>query len=507
MSDKITYLTAAIDYANGPPHMGHAIEKVGLDVMARYRRLRGERVYLLLGMDEHGLKVMQSADAAGISPQEFVDGIAAKFVDAWTALGISNDDFIRTTQPRHRPAVEEMIRRMQASGDIYRGSYSGYYCVGCEAFKRDDELVRDGDIVRCPLHPTREAQWTEEENWFFKLSAYQSRLLSLLDERPDFIQPDSRRNEIRNVIEAGLEDISVSRARLPWGIPWPGDSDHTVYVWIDALTNYLSAVGFPNDRYLEYWPADVHVIGKDITRFHCVYWPAMLMSAGVELPRSVWAHGFVSIDGSKISKSEGVTLDLSDVIERHGADAFRYYMLRDVPWNGDGVFSLDRFDERYNAELANNLGNLANRAISMIERYRDGVVPEGAPTELDAAVVAAVDRYRSVMDANLLHQGLAVAMELASTANGFVETRAPWAAAKDPARAAELDATLASLARCVAVLATLLGPFMPVKMAALADRVGLQAPAQMEVLPGLNITGAKVSRGEVLFPKRDEATL
>lgn len=499
--DKTTYITAAIDYANGPPHIGHAIEKIGIDAMVRYRRLCGETVYFVMGMDEHGLKVQQSAEAAGISPQEFVDGISGRFAGFWKQLDISNDDFIRTTQPRHRPAVEEMIRRMAESGDIYRGSYAGYYCVGCEAFKRDDELVRDGDTVRCPIHPSREVVWTEEENWFFRLSRYQQRLLDHLDKHPDFLQPESRRNEIRNVIESGLEDISVSRARLPWGIPWPGDADHTVYVWIDALTNYLSAIGFPDEQYREYWPADFHVIGKDITRFHCVYWPAMLMSAAVDLPRSVWAHGFVTIDDKKLSKSEGVSLELEDVIARHGTDAFRYYLLRDVPWNGDGVFSLDRFDERYNAELANNLGNLANRAISMIERYRSGVVPKGAHTDLDDAVSAALVRYRGAMDAHLLHQGIAVAVELSSSANGFVEARAPWAAAKDPARSDELDATLHSLARCVATLASLLYPFMPSKMTALAARLGLDAPPPLASFPTLHLAGRTVSRGDVLFPK------
>ena len=500
---KTFYITAAIDYANGAPHIGHALEKVGIDAMARYRRLCGDSVFMTLGLDEHGLKVMQSAEAASVSPQQFVDDIASSFLDAWKMLDISQDDFIRTTDARHKPAVAEMIRRMEAAGDIYRGSYSGYYCVGCEAFKRDDELVKEGDVVRCPIHPSREATWTEEENWFFRLSKYQQPLLDLLDARPGFLQPDSRRNEIRNVIEAGLEDISVSRARVPWGIPWPGDSDHTVYVWIDALTNYLSVIGFPDERYLEFWPADYHVIGKDITRFHCVYWPAMLMSAGIELPRSVWAHGFVSIDGAKISKSEGVSLELADIAARHGVDAFRYYLLRDVPWNNDGVFSVDRFDERYNAELANNVGNLANRAISMIERYREGVVPTGNRTDLDDDIDNAVTKYRVVMDTNLLHQGIASAIELASSANGFVEARAPWAAAKDPARAEELNDTLCSLARCVAALATMLSPFMPAKMEDLARRVGLTTVAGLGAFPALKVAGNTVSRGDVLFPKDD----
>jgi methionyl-tRNA synthetase len=497
-----TYITAAIDYANGPPHMGHAIEKVGIDAMARYRRLKGERVHFLIGMDEHGLKVLQSAEAAGISPQEWVDGIAARFRDTWERLAISNDDFIRTTEARHRPAVEEMIRRIHETGDLYMGRYEGNYCVGCEAFKRDDELLRDGDAApRCPVHPTREIQWMAEENWFFRLSRYQERLLKLIDERPGFIQPESRRNEIRRVVEGGLDDISVSRSRLPWGVQWPGDESHTVYVWLDALTNYLSAVGFPEERYREYWPAAFHVIGKDITRFHCIYWPAFLMSAGIELPEAVWAHGFVTVGGGKLSKSEGVRVELDDAITRHGPEAFRFYLLREIPWNGDGEFSWDRFDERYTSELADNFGNLANRVVSMIERYRGGTVPAGERSALDDDIAAALLRYRGAMDSQLLHQGVATAMQLSSAANGYVDARAPWSQAKDPALAGELDITLASLARCVAALTTLLFPFMPLKMADLASRLGLDGVPPLGALAELDLTGRTVHRGEVLFPK------
>jgi methionyl-tRNA synthetase len=496
------YVTAAIDYANGPPHMGHAIEKIGIDAMARYRRLQGADVHFLVGMDEHGLKVLQSAETAGVSPQEWVDGVCAHFRETWQRLGISNDDFVRTTEPRHRPAVEEMIRRIEAAGDLYRGRYEGNYCVGCEAFKRDDELVREDDgPPRCPVHPTREVVWTEEENWFFRLSRYQDRLLKLLDEQPSFVQPESRLNEIRKVIEGGLEDISVSRARLPWGIPWPGDESHTVYVWLDALTNYLSAIGFPDDRYREYWPADFHVVGKDITRFHCVYWPAFLMSADIELPDSVWAHGFVTIGGGKMSKSEGVRVELGEAIGRHGPDALRFFLLREIPWNGDGEFSWDRFDERYTSELADNFGNLANRAISMIERYRGGVVPAGTATPLDEDVAAALVRYRSAMDSQLLHLGVAAAIQLATAANQYVDARAPWSQAKDPAQAGELDNTLAALARCVAALSTLLFPFMPAKMTELAGRLGLDGVAQLDDVAGLDMTGRSVHRGDVLFPK------
>jgi methionyl-tRNA synthetase len=502
VSRKRFYVTAAIDYANGPPHMGHAIEKIGIDAMARYRRLQGADVHFLVGMDEHGLKVLQSAEAAGVSPQEWVDSVCAHFRETWQRLGISNDDFVRTTEARHRPAVEEMIRRIEAAGDLYRGRYEGNYCVGCEAFKRDDELVREDEgPPRCPVHPTREVVWTEEENWFFRLSRYQDRLLKLLDEQPSFIQPESRLNEIRRVIEGGLEDISVSRARLPWGIPWPGDESHTVYVWLDALTNYLSAIGFPDDRYREYWPADFHVVGKDITRFHCVYWPAFLMSADIALPGAVWAHGFVTIGGGKMSKSEGVRVELGDAIGRHGPDALRFFLLREIPWNGDGEFSWERFDERYTAELADNFGNLANRAISMIERYRGGIVPAGTATSLDEDVARALVRYRSAMDSQLLHQGVAAAIQLATAANQYVDARAPWSQAKEPAQAGELDITLAALARCVAALTTLLFPFMPAKMTDLAGRLGLDGVALLDDVAGLDMTGRSVHRGDVLFPK------
>ncbi len=499
---KRFYITCAIDYANGLPHLGHAIEKIGGDAMARYHRRKGEDVFFVVGMDEHGLKVMQSANAENITPQQWVDNIAASFRSTWERLHISFDDFIRTTEPRHRRAVEEMIARMSKNGDFYKAKYEGYYCVGCEAFKRQDELISPiAGVQICPIHPTREIVWSEEENWFFKLSRYQDRLLKLINERPEFVQPEVRRNEIRKVIEGGLEDISVSRARLPWGIPWPGEAGTSVYVWIDALTNYLTAAGFPADEYQQVWPADWHVIGKDITRFHCIYWPAMLMSADVDVPRSVWGHGFITFGGSKLSKSEDVRVELNEAIDRHGPDALRYFLLKDIPWNGDGEFSFERFDERYAADLANNFGNLANRAISMIERYRGGVVPKSKPTRLDEDIAGAVLRYRGAMDENLLHQGAAIAMELSSLANGFIEEQAPWSLAKDPAASERLDDVLGALARAVAGLCVLLEPFAPVRMAELAPRLGLSEVPLLEAVATLDLEGNRVERGGVLFPK------
>jgi len=498
------YITTAIDYANGAPHLGHAVEKIGADVTARYHRRKGEKVHFVIGMDEHGQKVLQSAEAAGVSPQDWVDGIADEFSRAWDILAISHDDFIRTTEERHHRGVQEIIRRIQATGDLYQGTYSGYYCVGCEGYKTEDELEEgEREGLRCPVHPSLEVQWMEEENWFFRLSAYTEPLLRLLDERPEFIQPEIRRNEIRKVLEGGLEDISVSRSRLPWGVPWPDDPDHIVYVWLDALTNYLTAIGFPDETYLENWPADVHVIGKDITRFHCIYWPAFLLSAGIELPRTVWAHGFVTYGGRKLSKSAGVAFELSEAIERHGPDALRYYLLREVPWNGDGAITREHFDERYTAELANDLGNLANRSLTMIEKYRGGAIPAPGPSTLDAECRKAVARYGEVMDDGLLHQGIAAALGLVSMANGFIERQAPWTLAKDPARGPELDATLASLARALLVSATLLHPFMPAKMGELTERLGLGQVPTIEESLEMDLAGRAVHRGDPLFPRPD----
>ncbi len=500
MSTDTFYITTAIDYANGPPHLGHALEKVGADAIARYHRLKGRPVHFVIGMDEHGQKVAQTAAAAGVSPQHWVDDVADKFRQAWAALDVSYDDFIRTTEPRHKAAVEEMIRRMEAAGDLYRATYAGYYCVGCEAYKSEDELV-DG---RCPDHPGREIQWMEEEDWFFRLTRYRDQLLELIEEK-DYVRPESRRNEVRRMID-DLKDISVSRSSLDWGIRWPDDPDHAVYVWIDALTNYLSAVGFPADGYERLWPADLHVIGKDIIRFHCVYWPAMLMSAGVEVPRQVWGHGWMTLGGGKISKSAGVAFTLDEAIDRHGADALRYFILREIPWDGDGSFTWERFDERYTAELANDLGNLASRSITMIQKYRDGIVPDGSRTELSARIDEAIDRYRDRMDRYLLHEGAAVALELVGEANAFVGERAPWKLAKDPEQSADLDAVLGSLARALAVSATLLSPFMPNKAAELWSQLGgSDDRPTLQSLEALNPAGWTVRKGEILFPRADLA--
>jgi methionyl-tRNA synthetase len=506
------YLTTAIDYANGDPHIGHALEKIGADAIARYRRLAGDDVYFLMGMDEHGQKVAQAAAAGDVTPQVFVDRVAERFTDTWKRLGISNDRFIRTTEPDHKRGVVALIETIarKAPEDFYEQTYEGWYCVGCELFKRENEIVEG----RCVIHPTRELQWTEERNWFFRLSTYSAFLKKLIQDRPKFIQPESRRNEILALIEQGLEDISITRSKLSWAIPFPiktstGETQGT-WVWFDALPNYLTATGYPDTGYESRWPAQLHIVGKDITRLHVVVWPAMLQAAGLPLPERVWAHGFVAVGGERLSKSAGVKLDLDAMIATYGPDAFRFFLLREVPFDGDGSISLERFDERYNADLANSFGNLASRSLSMIEKYCDGVVPAGRTIELDAQDFADVDGYHHAMNGEqgyLLHEGLRRVMASVARGNEFIQSSQPWAMAKDPARRAELEATMAALARHLARHAVLLFPFMPGK----ADQLwrSLGAPGSIEDqrfsgLSAIDASGWKVSKGEPLFPRAEK---
>lgn len=503
------YLTTAIDYSNGEPHLGHTVEKVGADVIARYRRSVGDDVHFVIGMDEHGQKVARIAEAHGETPQAWVDRIAQSFIAAWERLDISNDDFIRTTEPRHHQGVQALMRRIEATGDFYVARYSGYYCAGCEAFKKEEELEGGG----CPLHPQREIEWTEEENFFFRLSAYRDRLLAHIRDHPEFVRPESRRNEILRLLERGLDDISASRSRIPWGVAFPGDEEHTVYVWFDALPNYITAIGFPNGGFDRWWPAQLHVIGKDITRFHCVIWPAMLLSAGLDLPHTVWAHGFIGLGGGKLSKSAGKQLELTELIDRHGPDALRFFLMREVPWDGDRDFPsvddfLEQFDRRYTADLANDLGNLLNRVVSMVKKYRDGGVTHGGGTALDESLLQAVSAYRKAMDDLLLHQGLEAAFDLVRAANAYVDEAQPWSLARREKEAGpssetdELDACLGSLVEALSTAAAMLAPFMPRKMAELWNAVGGDGDApRMVDLDGEVASLERVRGGPVLFPR------
>ena len=509
------YLTTAIDYANGDPHLGHALEKVGADAIARYHRLAGRDVRFTMGMDEHGQKVQQEAEARGVPPQQLVDEVAATFEHAWAALGISYDAFVRTTAPQHQRGVRALIERIfdRNPDDFYERAYEGWYCVGCEAFKTPEEIV-DG---RCELHPTRTLEWTAERNWFFRLSRYQPFLERLLRERPEFCQPESRRNELLGLLAQGLEDVSASRARLAWGVPFPrptsdGETQAT-YVWFDALPNYLTSTGFPDGAWeapAGRWPAQLHVIGKDITRFHCVIWPAMLEAAGLPLPERVWAHGFMSADGQRFSKSAGVWVELGDAVARYGPDALRYYLLREIPFSGDGDFSWERFAERYTADLANAFGNLASRTVAMVEKYRGGVVPAagaealGASRAADAADLAA---YHAALDGTrgyVPNEALAALWRVVARANAEVQERQPWALAKDPARAGELGAVLHSAVRRLAVAAVCVWPAMPGAAERLWAQLG--GPGAVEAqrfahLDALDPAGWRVRKGAALFPR------
>jgi methionyl-tRNA synthetase len=503
------YITTAIDYANGDPHIGHAFEKIGADAIARFHRMNGSDVHFLIGMDEHGQKVAQTAEAQGVPPQELVDGVAARFLAMWKRLGISHDQFIRTTDPRHKAGVEALMKRIfdQNPDDFFERSYEGWYCVGCEAFKQDAEIV-DG---KCVLHPTRTLEWVKERNWFFRLSRYQDFLRAHIEKHPEFIQPESRRNEVLGWLDQGLEDISASRTRFSWGVPFlrptSDGEQQTTYVWFDALPNYLTATGFPAPESEQRWPAQLHVIGKDITRFHAVLWPAMLASAKLPLPERVWAHGFVLLGGDRFSKSAGVKLDLDEAIDRFGPDAFRYFLLREVPFDGDGNFSWERFEERYNSDLANAWGNLVSRSVAMIEKYRGGVTPPGPRGDADAADRADIARYVATLDGSegyLPNDALRTVMRMVARSNEFVQGSAPWTVAKDPAKFAHLDAILASLSRQIARQIVLLAPFVPEKAQAAWQQIGGSGSVsnqRIASLAAIETAGWNVRRGDPLFPK------
>ena len=508
------YITTAIDYANGDPHIGHAYERIGADAIARFHRLRGDDVHYLVGMDEHAQTVAQKAAERGLTPQQQVDEVAPRFREMWTRLEISFDQFIRTTDEAHKTGVRALIKRIFDNNpdDFYEKAYRGLYCIGCEAFKQPADVV-DG---RCVLHPSRVLEQVEERNWFFRLSKYQGFLRRLFTERPEFLQPASRRNEMLALLDQGLEDISVSRARLGWGIPFPAPlsdgEQQTTYVWFDALPNYLTATGFPAKGYRDRWPADVHVVGKDITRFHSIIWPAMLQAAELPLPRRVWVHGFVLFGGEKFSKTAGVRLDLDEAIARFGVDPLRYFLLREVPFDGDGSFTWERFEERYNADLANSFGNLASRVVTMVEKYADGVVPGGQPNEIDRADASDVNEYVGAMDGSrgyLLHEALRVVWKIVTRSNEYVQQQQPWSLAKHADSRTELEQVLASLIRQLARLAVLVFPFMPQKASELWDAIGGAGHVSAQRLDGLQSldpTGWRVTKGPALFPREQASS-
>ncbi|MGH9219571.1 MAG: methionine--tRNA ligase [Vicinamibacterales bacterium] len=497
------FLTTAIDFVNSRPHLGTAYEKITADIIARYRRLAGYDTHFLMGNDEHSQNVYRKAVEQGKEPLAYCDEMEHVFRDVWRRLDLSFDDFIRTTdRRRHFPAVQKMAQACLDNGDIYEGAYEGFYCVSCESFKQEKDLV-DG---KCPIHQTK-PEWLREKNWFFRLSKYQQRLLDHYRQNPGFIEPEIRRNEILRLVEGGLEDISMSRAGQSWGIPVPFDPSSVVYVWFDALINYAAAVGYGWDDGLfqRWWPANLHIVGKDITRFHCVIWPAMLMSARVALPHQVFGHGWVYFKGERMSKTMGNIVDPLDAADRFGPDPLRLYLAKEIPYGGDGDFTWERFEEKYNADLANNLGNLVNRVASMTERYQHGRIRSVGGGALAGVAADCVAAYREAMNVHALHEGAAAAFRLVSAANNFIAETQPWSLAKDATKAERLNGVLADLAEAVRIAATLLAPIMPSSATEILRRLGDDRPLaerRLETAAEWRVTGEKqILNAGALWPR------
>ncbi|PZN95689.1 MAG: methionine--tRNA ligase [Alphaproteobacteria bacterium] len=505
---KRYYITTAIAYPNGRPHMGHAYEAIATDAIARFKRLDGHDVRFLTGTDEHGLKIAQAARAAGVEPRDYVNGTSQPFIDLDRQLGISFDRFIRTTDDDHKALCQELWRRIAAKGDMYLGRYEGWYSVRDEAYYDDAELVAAEDAQGQPVKLSPQGtpvEWTIEESWFFKLSAYAQPLLDLYAANPDFVAPVSRLNEMRAFVAGGLSDLSVSRTSFDWGVPVPDAPGHVMYVWLDALANYLTGAGGIDG---EWWPADLHVIGKDVVRFHAVYWPAFLMSAGIALPKKVFGHGFVLNRGEKMSKSVGNVVDPGDMADRFGVDRLRWFLLREVAFGEDGSYSDEAIIERTNADLANGIGNLAQRALSMVAKNLGGVLPAPGPYDgveaLSDSITALTEAYFAAMNGLQLHRGLEAVMGMVSATNGFFAEAAPWKLAKTDtdAMARVLAVTLDATRRIV----LLVQPFMPDSATALLDQLGVAAEARcFGALDTVVAAGTQLPAPTGVFPRWSEA--